>query len=42
MHARVGQSANDALDYLLRTAIPLDFDVLSVDIDGNDYHVCRL
>lgn len=36
----VGFSDDDNLDSLLRkTHIPHDFDVLSIDIDGNDYHV---
>ena len=38
----VGFTAQDGLDSILReTEIPFDFDVLSVDIDGNDYHVWR-
>jgi len=36
----VGFEKNDSLDQILREMpIPLDFDFLSVDIDGNDYHV---
>ena len=36
----VGFRADDNLDQILSaTPIPLDFDFLSIDIDGNDYHV---
>ena len=40
LNAFVGFTAADGLDAILaRTPIPADFDVLSIDIDGNDYHV---
>jgi hypothetical protein len=36
----VGFGEQDSLDVLLQeTPIPQDFDFLSIDIDGNDYHV---
>ena len=39
INAFVGFSANDSLDVLLsRCDIPGRFDVLSIDIDGNDYY----
>lgn len=42
VNARVGFSAGDGLDHILSaTPIPIDFDLLSIDIDGNDYHVWK-
>lgn len=38
----VGCEPGDSLDQILgETAIPQDFDFLSIDIDGNDYHVWK-
>ncbi|MGD2095391.1 MAG: hypothetical protein PVH77_10325 [Phycisphaerales bacterium] len=40
VNAFVGFEKENNLDVLLEaTGIPVDFDLLSIDIDGNDYHV---
>jgi hypothetical protein len=40
LNRMVGFTAIDGLDSILReTEAPADFDLLSIDIDGNDYHV---
>jgi len=40
INAYVGFGEQDNLDSILqKTKIPVNFDVLSIDIDGNDYHV---
>jgi hypothetical protein len=43
INAYVGLNKSDGLDQILgNTRVPEDFDLLSIDIDGNDYHVWRL
>jgi hypothetical protein len=40
INAMVGYEGNSKLDFILgQTDIPQDFDLLSIDIDGNDYQV---
>ncbi len=40
INAFVGFEKVDGLDSILKTiGIPIDYDLLSIDIDGNDYHV---
>ncbi len=40
INAYVGWNAEQKLDEILkRTSIPVDFDLLSIDVDGNDYHI---
>ncbi len=46
LNSFVGFNENDSLDTILKpTPIPANFDLLSIDVDGNDYHIwqtCRV
>lgn len=40
INALVGFRVDNCLDTILKTTeIPVDFDLLSIDVDGNDYHI---
>ena len=40
VHARVGFEGRESLDHILaKASIPKEFSLLSIDVDGNDYHI---
>lgn len=42
LNKEVGFSADDNLDSILEVlTVPYDFDFLSIDVDGNDYHIWK-
>lgn len=43
LNKTVGWDCNNNLDQILKEVpeIPLDFDFLSIDVDGNDYHIWK-